>query len=650
MGVRGLKSFIEKNDDLLIKEYNLSDTHVVIDACNLISSLIKQSQKHERRDLFGGDMVQFGRFVAEYFENLIACKIVPILVFDGAQTYDQDKLKTVEKQRRAIERFRNVMSVNRFGFGDFILPATATNVFRSIAVDYNLRLVQCMFEADLEIARLANELCCPVISNDSDFFLMKLPYGLITTDLLEHRKIIRANNTDQCYLRCSLFKQERFINYLPDLDLSTLPLVGVLAGNDFIKSKVLEQFCSSLPLQAICDRGDMTSKRFRKITNRQHEKILKILHFLSGKSLARAINIICERTAKDRRLYLKTLISSNLRVYEIPAQDDFRDELDKLYRRSFERTYAKVYIDAEVMRLMFRETMNLLNDWLKRAFERSVLAYRCLELAHKNTIFIQSHMDDPQLPSAHSCQYRFMRVMLQLLRAASDDKRPCVVYDRKGESYVKLLIRPLDKLTDDLKLDYLVFDLPKLDEQTRKTILIGTFHSSLESIEDALSLHSRWFDINHAEEVISIKLLMDYIDTESGGTKLWKHFRQATLVCYIYHLFKRRCDSFFQAKLDELELTDTMSQLCEIVRRRRYHAQPMLNKKRLYSCRIMHQITQLQSSIISFNMLNAFLGDTMNRIRTEHWLNSCLIYNIAEGLQNKSFRLPDMPDIIYERL
>lgn len=650
MGVRGLKSFIEKNDDLLIKDYELGDTHVVIDACNLISSLIKQSQKHERRDLFGGDMVQFGNHVSEYFENLRTCKIVPILVFDGAQTYDKDKLKTLEKQRRAIERFRNVMSINRFGFGDFILPATATNVFRSIAVDHGLKLVQCMFEADLEIARLANNLRCPVISNDSDFFLMNIPFGLIMTDSLNHKNIIRVENSDERYLRCSLFKQDRFIKYVPDLDLSTLPLMGVMAGNDFIKSQVFEHICSSLPLSAICDRGDMTTRQFRKMTNKQHEKILKILYFLRGKSLNRAINLICERAPNNRRSHLKALIQSNLRVYDIPNEDDFRVELDKLYEHNYRRTYADLYKNKEVLKLMFNETMSLLYEWLKRAFERSVLAYRCLELAHKNVIFIQSHMDDPQLPSAHSCQYRFMGVMLHLLRAHSNDNKPCVVYDRKGDHYGKLLIKPISRLDDNFEINYLVFDLPKLDEYTRKSILIKTFRSSLDLFEDALALHNRWFDIIHAEEMITLKLVMDYVDYESGSAKLWKHFRQALLVCYIHHLFKRRCDKIFEAKLDESDTEDSMMQLGELIKHRRYYAQPMLNKRRLYNSRIMHQITQVQSSIISFNMLNAFLGDTLSRIRTENWLNSCLIYNIAENLHNKSLRLPNLPDIIYERL
>lgn len=655
MGVRGLKSFVERHDGLFVKDHHLHDTHVIIDAANLMCALYIASQKHERRDLFGGDMCQYGRYLESFFGNLRRCQVIPILVFDGAQTHDQNKSKTAEKHRRALDRFQSVMSINKLGFGDFILPATASNVFKSVAVDQQIRIVQCMYEADSEVARIANELKCPVISNDSDFFLMNLPYGLITIDLLQHEQVKRcleegSSRLLYSYINCWLFKQESFLKYLPGLDIDCLPLLGILAGNDYIASNVLEKVCSRL---SSYHNSRDCSKNFKKLTgNRQHQKIVNILHFLRNKTRSEIVNLVCAQAPREQRLRLKALIKSNLLVYDIPDRDEFELELRNLYWRGFQATYMGIY-DEEELSVCFDRTIKALVGWLRNATEKSVSGYRCLELANQNIIFVINHMDDPQLPTAHECQIRALRVTLALLKPSKKHRMTCVVYDRIGQSYSKKVVKAMDRLENYGALDcFTFFDLPRLPVSVRQSILLATFHTSWKVFENNIADYYEWFEPDHAEEVLSLKLIMDFVDTESQLAKIWRHFRQATMLCLIYYLYKTNKDQRLTERMQEIavgEDVDFMNIFSELVKRRKLDKMPTLNKRRRYNCRIMHQITQLQSSIISFNGLNAFLGDVMTRFRLEHWLNSCLIYNLTEMLHEKTLKLSTMPEIIHLR-
>lgn len=654
MGVRGLKTFIENNDDLLIKDYQLHNTYIIVDACNLIGALMRQSQNHERRDLFGGDMVQFGQYINNFFDNLARCNINPVLVFDGAQTRDVNKSKTTEKKRRAAERFMGVMSVNKVGFGDFVLPATTTNVFRSIASGKKIKIIQCMFEADAEIARLAHELKCPVISNDSDFYLIDLPHGLISIDCLEHERPKCSVDPEtgekfHHYISCSIFYQDHFIKYFPQLDKANLPLLGVLAGNDFIKAKVFESVCAKLPLNIISEKLGMSSRQFRKVTSKQYERILKILYYMSDKTLEQTINQLCQRLPNEKRNDMKKLIKSNLQVYRIPIEDDFKSELDLLYRSGFykARNYnqgtdsKKRMIEEE-----FTEILQTIMDWLKNGMEHSVLPYRILELAQRNTVFIQSHMDDPKLPSAHLCQMRALGVILRLLRSSNRDNRPCTFYDRIDETYGPSKVYQIDHLEKFGPLNYLLHDLPRLASDVRIRILLATFHSSPTEFSEKAVEHYSYFEPHHADRFTLIKILLDYIDLEGYGPKLWKEFKVATLLTAIYYYFTKKADMTLASAMEESGLPDFMNDLIALIKQSRYNRMPVLSNKRLYNCRLMHQITQLQTALISYDMLNALLGDVIEHTHSEEWLNSCLVYNLAENLRRKTIRFQNLPSIV----
>ena len=650
MGVKGLKTFIEQNDGLFLKRYHLHDCTVVIDAPNLLFILYTRSQNHERRDLFGGDMVQFGRFLNKFFDALQRCNIDPVLVFDGAQTNDENSSKTEEKRRRAIRRFRDVMKITSTGFGEFILPATASNVFKSIAVDRKLTIIQCMFEADLEIARVANYYRAPVLSNDSDFFLMNLDHGLVLIDHLEYNRPRSNSYFDRrsgapkiyYYMQCSLFKFEFFGKYLPHLDTDNLPLLGILAGNDFIDKAKFEGICSQMSKSRYGSQ-----RQFRMNRSDQHARISRILHFLCGKSLNEAVNQVCARMSREHRPRIKRLIKSHLTVYNVPVRDTFQDEMIKLARPDITNDnwnsthYNQIAADCQPS-----------TEWIKNCTEHSVSNHTCLELLNRNTVFLSSHLDDPNLPSAHICKFRPMRVMLTLTRFSRAYIDSCALFDRIDDQYKELTLEGLGFLENFGELDYTLLDVPRLDQLTRREILLATFYCTPDEFDTHIDYVYEFLEPSHAEEFLMLKFLMDYIDFENQQVHLWKRFRQAVLLCVLYHYCAKKSDRVLMDRVGDSygidrDFQEVMAHLKSLIARNHMHQMPVLSRRRLYNLRLMHQITQLQSTMVSYNLLNSLLGEVMVRVRTENWLNSCVIYNLAEGLHNRTIELPRLPDIVF---
>lgn len=333
MGVRGLKTFIENNDDLLVSDYRLHNTCVIIDAYNLIGDLLRRTQKYKRCKLSNEDLTKYSICVKSFFNNFSRCNIRPILVFDG----QSEAINSGVTADQASDK--NSVDIIKTRYGILHPPVAASNTFKSIAAEKGIHIVQCLKEADIEIVQYSRALRCPVISNDSDFYLMYLPNGLIPIDLIKYQHVhfseyssSENQNKLKCepkyqYISCSIFYQDHFLQHFPNLDKNTLPLLGILAGNDFIQSKVIRRICSQLPLALICERHGISTKQFRRMNNKQQEKITKILYYMCDKTLEETLNNICSHVRKQDRRDLKELIRSYMKFYTIPYEDESEIEL-----------------------------------------------------------------------------------------------------------------------------------------------------------------------------------------------------------------------------------------------------------------------------------------------------------------------------------
>lgn len=77
-------------------------------------------------------------------------------------------------RQRLQSKIKEADSISR-GRNGSILPILTRNVFIQVLLQRGIPLVQCPAEADWEIACLARQWNCPVLSNDSDFYIFDLP-------------------------------------------------------------------------------------------------------------------------------------------------------------------------------------------------------------------------------------------------------------------------------------------------------------------------------------------------------------------------------------------------------------------------------------------------------------------------------------------
>ena len=170
MGVRGLTTFVDANP-VLLTDHHLCDTRLIIDGLNLLFFLYGHRQVNYT---YGGDYDTFAKKIRAFFKTLRTCNITSTVVLDGGYEVDDRKLRTT------ISRAKKCIS--RAAGSGFVLPILAYAVFIDILKELAIEHIVCDHEADKQIAALAVEWKCPVLSSDSDFFIFDLPGGFVVQD------------------------------------------------------------------------------------------------------------------------------------------------------------------------------------------------------------------------------------------------------------------------------------------------------------------------------------------------------------------------------------------------------------------------------------------------------------------------------------
>lgn len=94
-----------------------------------------------------------------------------LLWFKGIDPSDK-KFSTIRQRLQSKIKEANNLSHGRRGS---VLPILTRDLFIQVLIQREIPLFQCPFEADKEIACLAHQWNCPVLSNDSDFYIFDLP-------------------------------------------------------------------------------------------------------------------------------------------------------------------------------------------------------------------------------------------------------------------------------------------------------------------------------------------------------------------------------------------------------------------------------------------------------------------------------------------
>lgn len=626
MGVRGLQSFI-KNNDGIAQNIRFNDSSLVIDACNLLCCMYCQMvEDHDgpqaRSDVYGGDLVSYAQLLREFFASLDRCNITPILVFDGSvigkkSTQDELILKDREIYRRALERFQMAQQASEDPPAEKInMPSIINNIFKLIATELGIQKIQTPYEADSHIARIANDLNCPVLTNDSDFLIYSLPQGFIMLDYFNFKNVKLLDAKKSC-IECTIYSQSKLSKFLPGLRRETLPLLSILLGNDYVEPGTFDRITESIC--RVPYHGPLRTQSW------SHRRIASLLDWLKGKSLDEAIHQILDQLPPNRQAPINKIIRILLRNYHIEETDNFEQELSIIYPA----------IDGSTEQPPV---------YLRRLFEQGSFSAAALDIALHNTHYNYQIIDDFTLPSSSYVKYRPYSLAVTLMRPKSYsnlttyqrqvacERDAWTLYDRVRGEYNKITIRPIECLDEFGSLEHLnLYTTIVLEPELKKNLIMETFRFNREVMNLMSDSMSQIFKPEYVQESCICLLLVRYCGLETKMAPK-PQFIDALLLTFIYY-------AALNGQLKPDSIKD--EQYGKILLHLRPHTfknngRQYAKNSKLYR-RIVHFIAQLQAALYVYNLLNGILNYPLYKSRVERFMNGTLIFRLT-----KFFRTGEM--------
>lgn len=573
-------------------------------------------------------MVAYAQVVREFFANLDKCNITPILVFDGSvigkqSTKDQLVLKERAIYQRGLERFQVAKCATEHAPNERIaLPQTINHVFKNILSDMGIQRIQCPYEADTHIARIANDLNCPVLTNDSDFIIYSLPLGFIMIDLFPYKKIATNKQGANC-IQCCIYSQSRLIKCIPGLKPDSMPLLSILLGNDYVEAGTFDRIINSICNQPYT--GALVAETW------SHRKIANLLTWLKNTTLDGAIEYVLNELQSGSRDRLRHIIKILLRNYRIEETDNFESELQEVYPADPKTTSGPDLMPAA---------------YLRKLFETSDLSPMALDVVFRNTFYNYAIIDDFQLPSSSYVKYRPWSLAITLLRAKSynnlttyrrqieAEKDAFHVFDRIRDEYCKIVIRTIEELDNFGSLEHVnCYSMITLEPALKKPMLMACFRYNNDELNLFTETLSQVFTDDFIRESSLCFILVKYIGLETKMNPKPQFVDALMLTMFFY--------AALAGQLNKNSIQD--SQYGQLLLKLRPHS--IKNNGRQYESsptlyrRVVHFISQLQSAYVAYCLVNSLLNHVFQVPRYEKFLNSTLIFRLTKLMRIGEFKL-----------
>ena len=128
--------------------------------------------------IYGGQYGELREHFIKFFSRLRDSDIDPIVIFDGVD-YNQDKVDTtLDRMKQKVKIVFNTFMTNTISGS--ALPIFIDIVFCETLKELGVEFIFADGDADRDTARIANHYNCPVVANDSDYFIFNLKAGYIS--------------------------------------------------------------------------------------------------------------------------------------------------------------------------------------------------------------------------------------------------------------------------------------------------------------------------------------------------------------------------------------------------------------------------------------------------------------------------------------
>ncbi|KAJ8675827.1 hypothetical protein QAD02_011613 [Eretmocerus hayati] len=433
MGIPGLTSYINNNSNVLLLNYQLHNCYLVVDGNSLVSQLYSWNKCDY---CFSGGYAQYLFYVSEFFDNLLKCRVSPIVILDGGME-DRKMITIYSRLKEKIASAANSTPSNQ----QQILPILAKEIFKLVAQEKKIQLIQTPFEADDHVAAVARILNCPVLSYDSDFFIYDVDYIPFNT----MSSNISIGNFGQNHIQCKIFRSDHWREFFPMMNKKSLPLIAVLLGNDYIDPIIFQNFFETLRIP---------SELKQKLShNRLHLKIEAILYWLQKYSIEHAVGLILKKiSAKKRQPVLKIIemivngyvnspstleniieflpqeiveLKQKMAVKSYTFKDINLDAIHEPETLSRGETYLgpdknfKSSLSANESNMILPVTeitcIEIIPDWFKHKYSIAQYPANFMDMIHRQLVVVRERMEDVSHPTTINICLKIIKVIFMIL-------------------------------------------------------------------------------------------------------------------------------------------------------------------------------------------------------------------------------------------
>ncbi|XP_057653106.1 protein asteroid-like [Diorhabda carinulata] len=665
MGIRGLTTFIQNRSHLYLENYELHDTNLVLDGNSIACQLYKwHTSTH---DCFGGDYDKFSKTVNEFYDLLAQCNITPHVIFDGG--YEKRKVNTViSRMKNKIKSSNLLNSVTETSISVF--PLFIRNVFEDVTKERKVNKVRCDFEGDTDIANIASALNCPVLSFDSDYFIFDTLYIPFSTFDMTIKRGKTANKNVYKYICCKIYKVENFLKSFEGLQKTSLPILAVLLGNDYVKRGVFTMFYKNLKIQKC--HGNQSD---------QQKRIKSLLIWLQNETIESALQKVLSRYKKTKRTIILYKIEQAIKGYncfnskymkylgiDLNIKNKVKIEID------LDKVNNSIEIDDEDEEIPYEEDssseeeifitpnepdLNLPTEFLQN-FRTCIYPPCFMDILVYNQYYCIPQVENNTSNHSHNISFDILSAIYKILtgktnslicicRITADQVGkvkipPCKVNLPKYEE-----IKTLNK---ENKYEYFE-NVLKIDKNYKECLnnFPESWHLLLITINYYLNKSNTNWCIVYS--IILSKLIVSHVDEKIGFFyRSSKIFLKKHSQSHITSKLTNHKPDNVKSALEYINKDDCVNCLKKLI----YYFEmddKMIRNHKIFDRALVHSISEFQSCLLHVDYLNTLLGFPLRSISIAECINCTFVYNFTKNLNKRSnldkyveLLLKDSPSIL----
>ncbi|KAI5091130.1 protein asteroid homolog 1 [Silurus meridionalis] len=589
MGVHGLTSYIDGNQQFFT-DLKLRNSHLVIDGCSLYFRLYFTSGLDQAR---GGDYDAFALLVRRFFSALSSCGISAFVVLDGGMDESDKKFKTLRE--RAQSKINEAHSLS-LGYHGSVLPLLTREVFRQVLCELGVPLVQCISEADFEIASLAHHWSCPVLTSDSDFYIFDLCAGYLPMTFFEWENV--CGMASQRYIPARRFTVNRFCSHFNHMNKQLLPLFAVITGNDYTQAKTTEMFFSRVDLPMVPRRRGSPS----------NPRIEGFLRWLSAfRSPVEALEEVLEILGSKQKASLRKQLTAGIKDYQLPQTSS----LAQFFSNPQLRTRDFLRLPAALMPQP---------DWLLKQITSGSLPPLVLDVLVLRRAFLIAQVENSRLPSSHEASLNIRKtiygLLLQTGRGVSEQAR---------SSNAQCFVEEYDRLVLNLRRTPVEVQLPAVGHPQ---LSLNTLDQAAENVRREVLLRTMGV-MDHVLQLVEPHLHLPVCVTHfwmcSSTPKPSPSLLQGVLLGVVYGELCRRLAS----PGDPLHTCPSTTLVCQRLDQLRSSS----SQRRSIDLRVAHSLSQWQSCLWAGVYLNQLLRFPLHEPRCPWLFSGTLLHGLESVLK-----------------